>query len=257
MNIIVCIKSVPGLITGLSISQNGERLEPVVRSYCINETDEYAIDEALVLREKYGGQVTVISVGPASAEESLQAAVAKGADKALRIDIPATDSEITSMALAESISKMQYDLILAGLESSDNLASQVGIATAERLGIPFVFAATQIEIIPEGKTARVTRELGNACYQVLEIELPALIATQTGVQKLTYAPVAKLLQAKRRGIECLKTADLPLCQAALQHSRKWRYLEVFQTRRKHTVNYLGGTPEAIAAEVVNRIKESL
>jgi len=237
-------------MTGVNIDKTGEKLEPVVRSFYINETDEYAIDEALALRNKYGGQVTVISSGPVSSEEKLQIAIAKGADKALRIDLSSADPVMISSTLAEHIRKVKYDLVLTGLESSDNLAAQVGIATAERLGIPFLFAATQIEILSGGSTARVTKEMGNAIYQVLDINLPALIAVQTGIQKLSYAPVAKLLQAKRRGIDCIKPD-----QGIAENTRKWKYLEITQARRKHSARYLEGTPGVIASEIVTKMKE--
>ena len=160
LNIIVCIKSVPGFVTSASIARSGETLEPSVRSYCINETDEYAIDEALVLRNKYGGQVTVLSAGPILAEEKLQTAIAKGADKAIRVDLNSNNPEIISLALSEAIRKLKFDLILTGLESSDNLAAQVGSSLAERLEIPFLFAATRIELIPESRLARVTKRAG-------------------------------------------------------------------------------------------------
>ena len=257
LNIIVCIKSVPGLIAGASITNDGKSLEPVVRSYCINETDEYAIDEALVLRNKYGGQVIVLSAGPISAEEKLQTAIAKGADKAKRLDVNSSNPEITSMALSEVIRKLKFDLILTGLESSDNLAAQVGSSLAERLGIPFLFAATGIELLTENQVARVTKELGNAIYQVVDVKLPALISIQTGIQKLTYAPVAKLLQAKRKGIDCIKASELPLSLEALKNGAKWRYIEAFNVRKKHTFNQLQGTPREIAAELIPKIEEIL
>jgi electron transfer flavoprotein beta subunit len=257
LNVIVCIKSVPGNFASVVVGKEGKSLEPVVRSYCINETDEYAIDEALALRSKHGGQVTVLSAGTMLAEEKLQTAVAKGADRAIRLDLPSNDPQIISLALSEAIRKLKFDLILTGLESSDNMAAQVGTALAENLGIPFLFAATGIEISAGSNFARVTKELGNASYQVVEVNLPALISTQTGIQKLTYAPVAKLLQARRRGIDCLKSAELPLTQAALKNTSSWRFMEVFQIRKKHTVTQVSGTPREIAAELKTKIKTAL
>ena len=255
MNIVVCMKTVPGTMTSLSISQAKNQLEPVVRSYCINETDEYAIDEALALRSLVGGQVTVLSAGPISFEEKLHVAVAKGADRAIRISAPAYDPDSASAALTDTIRGLKYDLVLTGLESSDNLAAQVGISTAARLGIPFLFAATKIEIAAGNRVVRVTKELGNSTYAVLEVDLPALVAVQTGIQKLTYAPVAKLMQAKRRGIECQKVADLPPTEE--EKARGYEYLELAQPRRKRIAKYLQGSPSEIAAEIVNQIAESM
>jgi electron transfer flavoprotein beta subunit len=257
LNIVVCIKSVPGYITGININQTGERLEPAARTYCINETDEYAIDEALVLRSRHGGRVTVISAGPVSSEEQLRVAIAKGADQAFRIDLSTDDPEITSKALSGTIHEMQYDLVLTGLESVDTMAAQVGVATAEMLGIPFIFAATKIEVIQEHNTAIVTKELGNAVTETLEISLPALICVQTGIQKLTYTPVAKLLLAKRRGIDIVQATDLPLEKETLAKKGKWKYLEIVQACRKNSAKYLEGTLDVIASEIITRIKEVL
>lgn len=256
MNIVVCIKSVPGIITSVNISQTGERLEPIARSFFINETDEYALEEALALRNRYGGSVTAVTVGPTSSEEMLQVALAKGADKVLRVDLSSDDPKIISLALAGAIRRMNYDLVLTGLESSDNLSAQVGAATAERLGIPFLFAATRIEMVPGNNLANVTKEIGNAISQVLEIRLPALISIQTGIQPLTYAPLAKVLQAKRRGIDCIKAAEVGMGQEILQARTAWEILEVSQVQRKHMATFITGTPKEIASELVAKMREA-
>ena len=257
LNIIVCVKSVPGIITGLNISDAGDRLEPKVRLESMNESDEYALEEALVLRKENGGTVTAITAGPASSEEIMRTALAKGADKALRVDMSSNDPVITSVVLAEAIRKMDFALILTGLESGDNLAAQVGIATAERLNIPFLFAATRIEIISAGKAARVTKEIGGAIHEVLDIRLPALVCTQTGIQKLTYAPVAKLFQARRQGVPCVNISDFGLSKEQLEATTRWKFLEVVKPEKRHTAELIRGTPAEIAPGIIARIKEVL
>jgi electron transfer flavoprotein beta subunit len=257
MNIVVCIKSVPGDITNIAIGEGGYRLQPAVRSYYMNETDEYALDEALVLRGKAGGNVTAITVGPISSEEKLQAAAAKGADKALRVDIASNDPETISLALAETIRQRSYDLILTGMESNDNLAAQVGIATAERLGIPFVFAATAIEFTSNNTVARVTRESGGGAQEVLEVNLPALIATQTGIQTLTYPPVAKLLMARRKGVDCLSANDLGIDKEKLQPNKGIRFLEVARPQKRHVTESMEGTAQEIAKTMMEKIRQAL
>jgi electron transfer flavoprotein beta subunit len=257
LNIVVCLKSVPGIITNVAISEGGARLQPTVRSYYMNETDEYALDEALVLRKEIGGDVTAITVGRLSSEEMLQVALAKGADKALRIDMSSDDPETTSLILAEAIRRLKFDLILTGMESSDNLAAQVGIATAERLGIPFLFAATRIEITPADRVARVTRESGGGLQEILEVPLPALISTQTGIQPLTYAPVAKLFQARRQGIDCVSVAALGMDKEYLPEKTKWRFIEVSKPQRRHATEPMSGTPPEMAALLMAKIREAL
>ena len=257
MNIVVCLKSVPGIITDVSIGETGDRLQPKARSYYMNETDEYALDEALVLRKEIGGDVTAITVGPLSSEEILREALAKGADKAMRIDMSSDDPATTSLVLAEAIRRMDFDLILTGMESSDNLAAQVGIATAERLGIPFLFAATRIEITPADKVASVTRESGGGIQEVVEVRLPALISTQTGIQPLTYAPVAKLIQARRQGVDSISLSSLGLDKESLREKIKWQFIEVTKPQRRHTTEPMSGTPKEIALELIAKIREAL
>ena len=257
LNIIVCVKSVPGIITNVTISEGGDRLDPVVRSLYMNETDEFALEEALVLRKENGGQVTAITVGPSSSEEMLYAAIAKGADKAVRIDVPFADPETTSMVLAKAIRTFNFDLILAGLESSDNLAAQVGVSVAERLGIPFIFAVTKIEMISARKVARVTRELGGGDQQVLEVSLPALLSIQTGIQRLTLAPLAKLFQARRKGINSIAVTDHGIGKAELLKMVEWKYIEILKPKRERSTELVQGNPKEIAPKIIAKIREAL
>lgn len=257
MNIVVCIKSVPGAITKWEIGDTRDHLKFVSRSVYMNETDEYALDEALSLRKEYGGKITVVSVGRVSSEETLRTALAKGADKVIRIDSVSDDPIITSRILAEAIRRMDYDLVLAGLESSDNMAAQVGTATAERLGIPSLFSATEIEITADGSAAIVKKEVGGGTQVELEIKLPALIGTQTGIQQLTYAPAAKIIQARRQGVDCMKMSDLELDEKDLQKTKDFEFLELFQPESTQSAEILQGTPEVIAQELIPKIQKAL
>lgn len=257
MNTIVCIKSVPGIITNVSISEAGDRVEPVVRSLYMNETDEYALEEALVLRKENGGEVTAITVGPSSSEKMLYDAVAKGADRAVRIDVASDDPEITSLVLAEAIRRSNFHLVLTGLESSDNLAAQVGVSVAERLGIPFIFAVTKVEMTCACKVARVTRELGGGDQEVLEVFLPALLAIDTGIQTLSYVPFAKLFQARRRGVDSIAATDLGIGKAELQKTAKWKFVEVLEPKRERRAEVIQGNPKEIAPKIIAKIREAL
>lgn len=257
MNIVVCIKSVPGVITKWEVGDTRDHLKLVSRSVNMNETDEYALEEALWLREKNGGKVTAVCVGPVQSEETLRTALAKGADKVIRIDSNSYDPIITSKILAAAIRRMDYDLVLTGLESSDEMAAQVGTATAERLGIPSLFSATEIEIASDKNVAKVKKEVGGGTQVVLEIKLPALIGTQTGIQQLTYAPAAKLIMARRQGVDCMKVSDLEHDEKELQVASKLDFIEVFKPDVAQSAEILQGTPEVIAQELITRIQKAL
>lgn len=257
MNIVVCIKSVPGIITKWEIADTRDHLKVVSRSIYMNETDEYALDEALALRKENGGKVTVVSVGSVSSEETLRVALAKGADEAMRIDAASDDPTVTPIILAAAIRRINYDLVLTGLESSDTMAAQVGTATAERLGIPSLFSATEIEITADRGAARVTKEVGGGAQVILEMQLPGLIGTQTGIQQLTYPPAAKLIQARRQGVDCVNMSDLGLGDNDLQEAAKFEFIEVFKPQVTQAAEILQGAPEEIGQELITKIQEAL
>lgn len=255
LNIVVCMKSVPGVVTGIAISEAGDKLSPASRFAHVNEMDEYALEEALVLRNKPGAQVTALTVGTATADEMLYSAVAKGADRAIRIDTDSPHPTATAHLLAQAIRKQRYDLVLAGLESSDTQAAQVAVTVAELLNIPFVFAVTQVQVL-DGKTLKVTREIGGGSQEVVEVQLPALLATQTGIQHLSYAPVAKLFQARRKGIDRLTLRELGIEPSQLTMA-KWRFTAVARPEVKHQCQIFEGQAREVALTAAAKIKEAI
>lgn len=255
LNTIVCIKSVPGYITSAKISDGGDNVVPAIGSLCMNESDEYALEEALVLRTRNGGEVTAITAGPPSFEDILFTSVAKGADRAVRVNIAQADVEVTSKLLALAISRFNFNLVLTGLESSDNLAAQVGVSVAERLKIPFLFGVNRVEIASGHNSATVTKELGGGDQAVLEVSLPALLSVQTGIQPVSYAPYAKVFQARRKGINTMSVKDLGISEVDLQRNKEWRFLEVLKPTRERKAQMIGGNPKEIAQKILPIIRE--
>ena len=133
MKIVVCLKAVPGYVTKLQLADTGDRIDYQSGSIMVNESDEYALEEALVLKERLGGEVTVITAGRLSAQHVLHIGLAKGADRAVRVDAHFGDADRTAAALAEAITRVGYDLVLTGVKSSDTLAAEVGIRRRSRL----------------------------------------------------------------------------------------------------------------------------
>lgn len=257
MEIVCCLKAVPTEVNGLRVSSSGDGLEYTSRSVAINETDEYALEEAIYLRKKYGGQVTVVTAGPRATEEVLYKALAKGADRAFRVDLDSASSALTGMVLASAIKRRAQDLILAGMESSDNMAAYVGVSVAQRLGLPFALGVTRIEAGAKPGTLEVTRELGGGVQALLEITLPAVLCIQSGIQALTYAPVAKIFQVRRQRLDCFNLADFNPTGLDLELSRRFKFVDVAAPKAAGAAQILTGGNKELVSTIMERIQEVL
>jgi electron transfer flavoprotein beta subunit len=208
LDIIVCIKRVPETAEAdLVIDETGKKIVEQDLTFAINEPDNYALEEALLLKEEFGGSVTLFSVGPEAADEVLRMALAKGADEAIRLTDPqfeGSDGIAVAKILAETIKGRSYDLIMTGCMAYDDGQSQVGPALAELLGIPHATLITNVEI-HEGRSF-VKRELEGGLNERIDIELPALLTIQTGINEPRYASIRGIREASRKTIE-VKTLD--------------------------------------------------
>lgn len=210
MDIIVCIKRVPETSESeIKVDPSGKDIVKDRLPFDTNEADNYALEEAILLKEKFGGSVTLISVGPPECEHTLRMGLAKGADNAIRVtdeQFKELDGFATAQILHSVIKNLHFDLILTGCISTDDGYSQVGPAVAELLGIPHATLVTNIEI-KEGVT-RVQRELEGGLLEVLEIKLPALITIQTGINKPRYASLIAIRRAAAKEIKVLTSKDI-------------------------------------------------
>lgn len=256
MRTVVCVKAVPGYINKLRVSESQDRIEYEAGSLIMNESDEYALEEALVLKKKLGGDVSIITAGPVSSQQVLYVGLAKGADTAIRVDADFADSQRTAIVLAEAIRQIGYDLILTGVESSDNMAAQVGISVAERLAIPFAYAVTKVETGQSSGSITVTKERGSGVYQVLELPLPALLCMQSGTTPLSYTAVRKLLQARSKPVERLLINQLGIKDELLKSS-PLKIVDVFSPQKTIKAHMIARNPREVAAILLKRIKEAL
>lgn len=257
MDIVCCIKAVPTEVSGLRVSSAGDGLEYNSRSVAINETDEYAVEEALYLRKKYGGQVMVVTAGPRAAEEVMYKALAKGADRAYRVELDNASSALAALVLAGVVKRHRYDLVLAGMESSDNMAACVGVSVAQRLGVPFAVGVTRVEAGVKTGTLEVTKELGGGVQALLEITLPAVLCIQSGIQPLTYAPVAKLFQVRRQRLDSFKLTDFSPTESDLDLSHPFRFLDVAPPKAAGAARMLTGGNKELVSTIMERIQEVL
>jgi len=220
-------------------------------TYEINEPDAYALEEALQLKEKHGGEVVALCAGPARAAQTIREALAKGADRAIHIeedDLGAFDPLAAAKLLAAALKSESPDLILTGLQSDDFGYGQTGVILAELLRLPHATIIMQVEKL-EG-SIRVKRELEDGWFQQVEMPLPALLTIQSGISKLRYATLMGIKKAKSKEIRKVSASELGVTSAnpAITLSR------VYLPERTKQTQLFDGSPKEAAAKLVEKLK---
>jgi electron transfer flavoprotein beta subunit len=213
----------------------------------INEPDAYALEEALQLREKHGGEVIVISAGPARVSQTIREALAKGADRGIHIDVATLDTLNVANLLATALKAEAPDLILTGLQSDDLGYGQTGVVLAELLGLPSSTIIMQVEI-QSGKV-RVKRELEDGWFQHIEMPLPAVLTIQSGLNKLRYATLMGIKKAKTKEIKVISVAsaaEVPQASAVIER--------LYAPEKNKQGQIFDGDPKAAAAKLVEKLR---
>lgn len=208
MKILVCMKQVPQKDAPLKVNESGSWIREDV-SYEVNEPDAYALEEALRQKEKHGGEVVVITSGPARAAQVLREGLAKGADRAIHLEGDAftgLDSMNTAKAIAAAIKDEQFDLIFTGLQSDDYGYAQTGVILAQILGWPHATIIMHIDKTDAG--IKVKRELEAGFFQNVDMPLPAVLTIQSGINKLRYATLIGIKQAKNKPLRKVALAEV-------------------------------------------------
>jgi electron transfer flavoprotein beta subunit len=247
MKILVAIKQVPERDAQIGIAADGRWIDESDLSYTINEPDAYALEEALQLKEKNGGEVVVVCAGPERVTSTLREALAKGADRAIHIeadDLGERDTLGIAQILADTAKDESPDLILTGLQSDDLGLGQTGVVLAELLGMPHATIIMQVEAIGSG--VKVKRELEDGWFQHVEIPLPALLTIQSGGNKLRYATLM--------GIKKAKTKETQTVQASSATTRAVTLERVYLPEKQKKTEMLTGTPTEIATRLVEKMK---
>jgi electron transfer flavoprotein beta subunit len=252
MKIAVLVKQTFDTEAKISIDSNGQISRQGV-SLIINPYDEYAIEEALRLKEKNGGEVTVISAGAPEAQDALRQALAMGADKAVLITddgLAGGDEYTSAVVLAKAIGSMEFDLVLAGWRSIDDGSSQVAPRVAELLGLPQVNVVIKLEV--EGGKATATREIEGGS-EVVEVPLPAVITAQKGLNEPRYPSMKGIMQAKKKPMQKLSLAELGL--DAAQVSPKVKAMSYFLPSPRAAGKIVPGEAADAARELCRLLRE--
>lgn len=254
MKILSCIKPVPDPASRLSINESKTWIKTQDLTYVANEADNYALEEALRLRDKHGGETVVLSLGGEEAARVLRAGLAMGADRAIQIAIekPYTLGEFAiAEALAAAIQKDGgADLVLAGVQSDDLGTGTTGVMLAEFLGLPHATVVIGIDANPEAKTVRVRRELEGAVIETAEVNLPALLTVQYGANQPRYASLKGIMAAKKKPFTVCSAADLGLAPESLFDIK-----EISVPEKKSRVEILQGTPEEEVSLLVEKLRK--
>jgi electron transfer flavoprotein beta subunit len=248
VKIVVAIKQVPERDAPVRIAADGKWIDEGDLNYTINEPDAYALEEALQLKEKNGGEVIVVCAGPERVQSTLREALAKGADRAIHIeadDLGSRDTLGIAQVLADAIKPESPDLILTGLQSDDLGLGQTGVVLAELLGIPHATIIMQVETTGSG--LKVKRELEDGWFQHVEMPLPALLTIQSGGNKLRYATLMGIKKAKTKELKTVAASAASATQAiALER--------VYLPEKQKKTEMLTGSPDEIANKIVEKLK---
>jgi electron transfer flavoprotein beta subunit len=244
MKIAVAIKQVPLRDSPLRINAAGTWIDEDNLNFEINEPDAYALEEALQLREKHGGEVVVISVGPARVAQTIREALAKGADRGIHIDVSTLDTLQVAHLLATALKAEAPDLILTGLQSDDLGYGQTGVVLAELMGLPSSTIIMQVEV-HAGKV-RVKRELEDGWFQHIEMPLPAVLTIQSGLNKLRYATLMGIKKAKTKEIKVVSASALPQASAVIE--------KLYAPEKNKQGQIFDGDPKAAAAKLVEKLR---
>jgi electron transfer flavoprotein beta subunit len=210
MKFVVAIKQVPLRDSPLRANAAGTWIDEANLQYEINEPDAYALEEALQLREKHGGEVIVLCAGPPQAAQTIREALAKGADRAIHVETSGSpDTLATARLLADAVRDEKPDLILTGLQSDDLGFGQTGVVLAELLGAPHSTIIMQVEV--RETSVRVKRELEDGWFQHIEMPLPAVLTIQSGLNKLRYATLMGIKKAKSKEVRVIQAEASASC----------------------------------------------
>jgi electron transfer flavoprotein beta subunit len=206
MNLIVCVSHVPDTTTRITIAADQKSIDPTGVKFILNPYDEYAVEEALRLRDVHKGEVTVISVGPDAAKEAIRQALAMGADKGILVKSDKDNSFNVAHALAETIRPLTPDLILCGKQSIDSDGMEVPAMLAELLGLP---AATVVVALKIENGAAVAEKEVEGGRETISLPLPAIIAAQKGLNDPRYPSLPNIMKAKQKPIQEVTLASVP------------------------------------------------
>jgi len=254
MKTLVCIKYVPDTSEAeVKVNPDGTTVDSSRFSFDINDADNYAVEESVLIKENRGGEVTVISIGPKQSEVMIRMAMAKGCDKAVRIEdenIAGHDPLMVAKVLAAVAKSHEFDLVLTGCMASDDGYMSTGVALAEELGVNHASMVKKVELL-DGKV-RAHRELEGGLMEVVELELPAVLTIQTGINEPRYAPIRGIREAQKKELKVAGLEEYGLGAAEVGTEASQIILEsLFIPEVESAAEFIEGEPEEKAEKLAS------
>jgi len=257
LDVIVCVKHVPETAEAeLKIDSSGKAIEKTGLVFDINEWDDYALEEAVRIKEKQDGTVTAITIGPQDSDSTLRKCLARGADKAIRLTDPkfeGSDGFAIAKILYSVIKTLHYDLILTGMQAGDDGSAMVGPILAQMLSLPHGTMVKKIEL--GTGTAKINRELEGGLEEQVEVKLPALFSVQTGINEPRYVSIMGIRKAMQKEIKVMTLADTGLTENEVGTEGSWIKIEkLYVPPVEKQAEFLKGSPDEVAAKITDILK---
>ncbi|MGM0688003.1 MAG: electron transfer flavoprotein subunit beta/FixA family protein [Bacillota bacterium] len=254
MKTLVCIKYVPDTSEAeVKLNPDGITVDDSRFSFDINDADNYAVEESVLIKEAKGGEITVISIGPKKSDVMIRMAMAKGCDQAVRVEddrIAIHDPLMVAKTLAGAIKGHEFDLVLTGCMANDDWHMSTGVALAEELGVNHASMVNNVEIL-DGKV-KVHRELEGGLLEVVELELPAVLTIQTGINEPRYAPIRGIRQAQKKELNVVSLDDIGIDPGEVNADASQVILEkLYIPEIESSAEFIEGEPEEKAEKLAS------
>lgn len=249
------MKEVPGRDTRYEVSGDGRWIKDSDVSFEISECDEYALEEALKLQEKHGGEVVLLTLGTERAEKLMRKGLAMGAEKGILVQD--SGQQVSSplgvaSAFAQVLKNETFDLVLAGTQSDDFGYAQTGVMLAELLNLPHATIVMEINADPAARTLQALREMESGWFQRVEMSLPAVLTIQAGISPIRFTPLKGILMAKKKEIRRVDLGSLGLDLGQIPRVEVQRVYFPEATRK---AEILQGDAETVAASLVDKLRK--
>lgn len=255
MKIVVCVKQVPDMESKFTVA-GGNKIDESQVAFKINDFDEFAVEAALQLKEKLGGEVIIVSAGPDRIVKDIRQAFAMGADWGIHVkdpEIDSGDSVVIANALHKAIEKIgDVDLVLTGVMSEDNSCALTGVMLSHLMDVPHGTNIVKLETGGNGAIT-VNRELEGGLNEVLEMKLPAVLSIQSGINQPRYPTLPGIMKAKKKRLDVMSAADLGLSETGAAGS-KTGLVKMFVPVAEHKAEIIEGDAKTAAAALVNKLK---
>ncbi len=249
------MKEVPGRDTRYEVSSDGRWIKDNDLSFEISECDEYALEEALKLQEKHGGEVVLLTLGTERAEKLMRKGLAMGAEKGILVHGPGQQVSsplAVASAFAQVLKNETFDLVLAGTQSDDFGYAQTGVMLAELLNLPHAAIVMEIKADPAAQTLQALREMESGWFQRVEMPMPAVLTIQAGISQIRFTPLKGILMAKKKEIRRVELGSLGL---NLDEIPRLEVQRVYFPEATRKAEILQGNAETVAASLVDKLRK--